>query len=285
MTRLGRGWLLTKESWGIVRGDRTLLVFPVVAGYAGLIVAAIFIGVAVILRSYVASDALMIAVLVVGAYVLAVVSIFCNVALSYCAARSLEGHDSTTSEGFAAARERFRLILGWALVQIMVGALISLVQALIEEAAGGIIARVVGSFANLAWGAASFFVLPIIALEGLGPSDALKRSTEIIRARWGEGVAGSAAIGGLLALLVFLPGAAMIFAGVALRIRPPAIAIALIVIGVVVIVVGVVVQTAITATFRVALYRFATEDKVLGGFEREPLESAFAPRARRLARI
>jgi hypothetical protein len=45
------------------------------------------------------------------------------------------------------------------------------------------------------------------------------------------------------------------------------------------------VQTALSATFRVALYRFATEDKVLGGFKREPMESAFAPRRRRLARI
>jgi hypothetical protein len=285
MSRLGRGWLLTKESWAIVRSDKTLLVFPVVAGYAGLIVAAIFIGLAVILRSYVASDPLMIAVLVIGAYLLAVVSIFCNVALSFCAARSLEGQDSTTGEGFAAARQRLRLVLGWALVQLVVGALISVVEALIAEAVGNTIARLVGSITNLAWGAASFFVLPIIALEGLGPSDALKRSTAIIRDRWGEGVTGSAAIGGLLFLLVFLPGAAMIFAGVALRVSPPALAVALIALGVVVIVVGVVVQTALSATFRVALYRFATEDKVLGGFKREPMESAFAPRRRRLARI
>jgi hypothetical protein len=285
MSRLKRGWLLTKESWAIVRSDKTLLVFPVVAGYAGLIVAAIFIGLGVILRSYIASDPLMIAVLVIGAYLLAVVSIFCNVALSFCAARSLEGHDSTTGEGFAAARQRLRLVLGWALVQVVVGALISVVEALIAEAAGNVIARLVGSITNLAWGAASFFVLPIIALEGLGPSDALKRSTAIVRDRWGEGVTGSAAIGGLLFLLTFLPGAAMIFAGVALRVTPPTLAVALIVIGVVVVVVGVVVQTALSATFRVALYRFATEDKVLGGFEREPMQSAFAPRGRRRARI
>ncbi len=285
MSRLGRGWLLTKESWAIVRNDKTLLVFPVVAGYAGLIVVAIFIGLAVILRSYVANDPLMIAVLVIGAYGLAVVSIFCNVALSFCAARSLEGHDSTTGEGFAAARARLGLVFGWALVQLVVGVLISVVQALLAEAVGNTIARLIGSVTNLAWAAASFFVLPIIALEGLGPSDALKRSTAIIRDRWGEGVTGSAAIGGLLFLLVFLPGAVMIFAGVALRITPPALEVALIVIGVVVIVVGVVVQTALSATFRVALYRFATEDKVLGGFERAPMEAAFAPRKRRRARI
>jgi hypothetical protein len=44
------------------------------------------------------------------------------------------------------------------------------------------------------------------------------------------------------------------------------------------IMVGIVIQTALIATFRVALYRFATEGKVVGGFEREPLESAFGPR-------
>ena len=34
-------------------------------------------------------------------------------------------------------------------------------------------------------------------------------------------------------------------------------------------------QTTIMAVFRVALYRYATDDEVLGGFDREGLESAF----------
>jgi hypothetical protein len=281
MNRMQRGWRLTKQSWAIIRRDRTLLVFPIVAGIAGLIVAAIFVGGGVALRGSTGSEPLMIVAFVIGAYLLAVVSIFCNVALCACAARALEGEDTTVQEGFEAARSRFGVVVGWAGVQLIVGGLTTLLEAALREAGGQILASIVGSLVNLAWGVASFFVIPIIALENLGPKDALKRSLSIVRQRWGEGVTGTAAIGLLLVLFAFLPGAALVAVGIAARNSSSVLAGVLIALGVVTIIVGIVIQTALMSTFKVALYRFATEDKVLGGFEREPLENAFKPRRRR----
>lgn len=57
----------------------------------------------------------------------------------------------------------------------MVGGLISLVEALLREVGGGIIAAIFGGVANFAWAVASFFVVPLIAFEGLSPKDAIKR--------------------------------------------------------------------------------------------------------------
>ena len=54
----------------------------------------------------------------------------------------------------------------------------------------------------------------------------------------------------------------------------------LIVLGAAVFLVGAVVQNTLMAVFKVAVYRFATEDRVLGRFEREQLEAAFRPRGR-----
>jgi hypothetical protein len=156
-----------------------------------------------------------------------------------------------------------------------------IIEAALREGAGQIVAALVGGIANVAWGVASFFVIPIITLENLGPTAALKRSISIIKNRWGEGVAGTAAIGGLLVLFVFLPGVALVALGVVTASKTAALAALLIAAGAVIIIVGVVVQAALMSTFRVALYRFATEDKVLGGFDREPLENAFRPRRRR----
>ena len=65
-------------------------------------------------------------------------------------------------------------------------------------------------------------MIPVIALEGLGPKDALKRSVAIIGQRWGEGVAGSFAIGGLVFLFAFLPGAALVALGIAVAGALPA---------------------------------------------------------------
>jgi Family of unknown function (DUF6159) len=285
MTRIQRGWELTKESWAVVRSDRSLLAFPVLAALSALLVAAIFVGGGVALHSSTDSEPLLIVVLVIGAYVLVAVSIFFNVALSACAARALEGQDTTTAEGFAAARGRFGQIIGWAGVQLVVGALISIIQALLREGAGAIIGAIIGGLASFAWNIATFFVIPAIALEGLGPMDALKRSVAVIRQRWGEGVTGSFAIGGLIFLVAFLPGVALVAGGIALTSSSDALAGILIALGVAIFVVGAVLQAALMAIFKVALFRFATEDKVLGNYDRGQLEAAFVPRSGRAGTI
>jgi Family of unknown function (DUF6159) len=278
MGRMARGWQLTKQSWAIVRADRSLLVFPVIAAVAGLVTAAITFGLGAGLIAASSADWVGIPFFVIGAYLLVALGIFCSVALSACAARALEGHDTTVAEGFAAARARGGAILAWAGVQLVVGALISALQALLREGAGQLISSIVGGLANLAWTVATFFVIPTIALEGLGPRAALKRSTHVIRERWGEGVTGSAAVGGIVFLAGILPGGALIALGIAVSSASSALAVLLIVVGAIVVVVAVLLQTTIMAVFKVALFRFATEDRVLGGFGRTELETAFRPK-------
>ena len=275
MGRIGRGWQLSKESWAIVKADRSLLVFPVVAGIGALIAVAAFGGAGAGLYS--TSEPLAIAIGVIGLYVVIAVSIFCNVALTACAARSLEGADTKAAEGWAAARARSGQILRWAAVQLVVGALISAIQAVLRQGAGQLVASIVGGLANFAWSVATFFVIPVIALDGLGPKAALSRSIDVIRRRWGEGVTGTFAIGGLVFLIAFLPGGLLVALGISLA---DAIGVVLILLGVAVFLVGAVVQNALMAVFKVALYRFATEDRVVGQFERPQLEAAFRPRGR-----
>jgi hypothetical protein len=275
MGRFRRGWQLTKESWSIVRADRSLLVFPVVSGIAAIVFAAAFGGGALALLD--TSTPLAIVLAVIGAYLLTVAAVFCNVALTACAARALDGADTTPAEGFAAARQRMGPIVGWAGLQLVVGALLTGLQAVLREGAGQVVASLVGSLANFAWNVATFFVVPVIALEGLGPKAALQRSIGVIRQRWGEGVTGTFAIGGLVFLFAFLPGAALVAGGIALAGVGGDVLIA---IGVIVFVTGAVVQSALMAVFKVALYRFAAEDRVTGPFERTQLETAFAPRGR-----
>lgn len=95
---------------------------------------------------------------------------------------------------------------------------------------------------------------------------------------------GSFAIGGLIFLLAFLPGLALFAIGVAISSSVPVLAAVLIVLGLAVFVIGAVVQTALMAIFKVALYRFATQDRVLADYTREELETAFRPKRRGLAR-
>jgi Family of unknown function (DUF6159) len=278
MGRIGRGWALTKQSWAVVKADRSLLVFPVVSAVCALVVAAIFFGAGAGLGASTNSVWVAVPFIVVGAYLLIVVAQFCAVALAACATRSLDGADTTFSEGVAAARGRLGIILGWSAVVLVVGAAISALQALLREGAGGLVGALVGGLANFAWSVATFFVIPVIALEGLGPVDAIKRSASVVRERWGEGVVGSATIGGAIFLVGILPGAALIAAGLALTGGSAALGAVVIAVGIVIVVVAALLQATLTAVFRVALYRFATRGDVAGQFSSQQLEGAFRPR-------
>jgi uncharacterized protein DUF6159 len=282
MGRLGRGWHLAQQSWAVVKADRSLVVFPIVSAVAGIVTAVIFFGAGTGLIAGTKTDWLGIVIAVIGVYLIIAIGIFCGVALSACAARALEGHDTAVAEGIAAARQRQSHIFAWAGVSLVVGGLIMFLEALLREAGGQILASIVGALANFAWSVATFFVIPVIAFEDLGPKDAIKRSAHIVRERWGEGVTGSFAIGGIAFLIGILPAGILIAIGIAAAKSSVALGVVLIVLGALVLVVAVLLQATISAVFKVALFRYATEGKVLGGFEQQELESAFVPRRRRL---
>jgi hypothetical protein len=144
MGRIGRGWALVKESWAVVRSDRSLLLFPVVAGICALLVAALFFGVGAGIGTAADSFWAALPFLVVGAYLIMATGQFCAVALAACARESLEGRDTTFREGIAIARGRLGIILSWAAVQLVVGAAITALQALLRETAGTLVSSLVG---------------------------------------------------------------------------------------------------------------------------------------------
>ncbi len=282
MGRYRRGWQLAKHSWAVVKADRSLAVFPVISAIAGAVTAVVFFGAGAGIIAGTHADWVGIVLGVIGVYLLIAIGIFCGVALSACAARALEGHETTVGEGIAAARERQGLIFEWAGVQLVVGGLITLAEAALRQIGGGLVAAIFGAAANLGWAVATFFVIPVIAFEKLGPRDAIKRSSHIVHERWGEGVTGAFAIGAITFLVGILPAAILIAIGVAISGSSPAIGVVLIVLGAVVLVVVALLQVTISTVFRVALFRFATDGTVLAGFEQQELETAFKHKRRRL---
>jgi Family of unknown function (DUF6159) len=147
-------------------------------------------------------------------------------------------------------------------------------------AVGRLIGALVTSIASAAWAIATFFVLPILALEGVGPKEAFNRSARVIRERWGEGLVGAGSIGGLIFLCAMLPAILLGVLGVAVAGTTPAGGVALIALAVVLFVGAAIVSSTLSVIFRVALYRFATEQRVVGGYDAEALAGAFQPKPR-----
>lgn len=280
--RVSRGWALAKTSWAVLRADRSLMLFPIVGMAAGLAAGALLFAPGVALYSQDRSEPVLIGFGVVAAYALTFVALYFNTALAAAAARSLDGQDTSFATGMAAARERTGVIAQWAGLQLTVGLLLGLLQQLGgESGAGRLVAVLLSSVLNLAWQVATFFVIPVIALEGLGPKAAFKRSAHVIRERWGEGIVGSASIGGVLFLIVLVPLAVLVAAGVALVKSQPAAAAGAWAVAALLLGAAMLLGSTLTAVFRVALFRYATEGRAGGGFSEEALAQAFRPKGPR----
>jgi hypothetical protein len=272
MKRIRRGWALTKKSWALLNGHRELVRFPLYGGIATIILGLVFLGpgaFALDQHTY----GIGIPLVVIGIYVLSVVGIYFSVGLAACADLIFRGQDATVGDGIAVANARFTQICGWAALSTAVGLIIGVL-----ENQGGAIGDIAGRLIGMAWSLITFLSVPVIAIEGTGPIETLKRSGALFKQRWGQQITGNLAIGGIVFLLGFLPGVALIVVGVVIWPSAGFPGAVLIVIGGLIICVALLISKALSGIFGVALYRYALEGEVLGGFTQEDLESAVKPK-------
>jgi hypothetical protein len=157
-----------------------------------------------------------------------------------------------------------------------------LVLQVLQNIRGGwLVTKIAGWLLGLVWAAASFFVIPVLAIEGQGATEALRRSARLVKERWGEAATGVSVIGAAF-VVTFVPAAALIGIGVAEWPSPGSkIAIA---IGIAILAVSIALQATTTQLFQLVLYRYATNGTVAAGFTEEDLEHPFSPRRRGLFR-
>jgi hypothetical protein len=268
MKRIKRGWVLTKKSWALLNAHRELVRFPLYGGVATIILGLITLGPGAFFldkHSYGPG----IPLIVIGAYLLTTIGIYFSVGLAACADLIFRGQPGTYSDGVAVANSRLGAICGWAALSTAV----SLTLALIENqsgALGDIAARLIGT----AWSLVTFLSVPVIAIEGTGPVDTLKRSASLFRERWGTQITGNIAIGGAAMLFGFLPGLVLLAIGVVVWPQAGVVGGVLVVLGALIMCVALLISKALSGIFGVALYRYATDGEVVGGFTQEDLESA-----------
>jgi hypothetical protein len=273
MGRMRRGWELTKTSWGVLRSDRSLAVFPVLGGLTALLLAAAF-GLSAWVLFDDDQDVAGVILAVVGIYALTFAGVFFNVALAAAAAQVLDGEDATVASGVAVAKRRLGAIAGWAALVASVNIVIRGLQ----ERAGPIADVLLGGLA-VAWNLVTFLAVPVLTLEGTGPIETLKRSAHIFRERWGEQITGQLSIGGIVVLAAIVPVLVLGLIGYAVGGAGGGVLIA---IAVAVLIVAAIISTALSQIFAVALYRFAVGRGATGAFTQDELASAVRPR--RIAR-
>ncbi len=199
--------------------------------------------------------------LIVGFYLLSVVGFYFSVGLAAAADMIFRGQEATVADGLAVARSRFSQICGWAAVSTAIGVVMGVL-----ENQGGIGGTIAARFVGMAWALVTFLAVPVIAIEGTGALETLKRSASIFRERWGQQITGNLAIGGAVGLLGILPATLMVVAGVMVWASAPFIGALLVIVGAIVLSVALLISKALSGIFGVALYRYATEGEAVGGF-------------------
>jgi uncharacterized protein DUF6159 len=268
MKRIKRGWGLTKKSWALLNSHRELIRFPLYGGIATILVGIITLGPGAYLldqHTYGAAVPL----LIIGIYVLTVIGVYFSVGLAAAASLIFAGKEATVGDGLAVARSRFTQICGWAALSTAISVLMGVL-----ENQGGFLGQIAARLVGLAWALVTFMSVPVIALEGTGPFTTLKRSASIFKAKWGEQITGNIAIGGAVALFGTLPAILLIAAGIVVWPSASFVGALLVVIGAIVLCVALLISKALSGVFGVALYRYAVDGQVVGGFTQEELESA-----------
>ncbi len=278
-TRLSNSWELVKASWAVLRADKELIVFPIVSAIASLIVLATFavplflsgLFEAMFAEDFGAARLVGYATVFLFYLVQYFVILFANTALVGAAMIRLDGGDPTVGDGFRIAWQHVGAVFGYAMISATVGLVLRWL------AQRGAIGRLVSSLIGLAWGLATFLVIPVLVVEDVGPVEGIKRSTRMLRDTWGEQIAGNISIGLVFGLLIFLTVVAGIAATAGLASLTGSIVLIIlnILLFVVVIVFLILISSTLSGIYSAAVYRFAAGKETDVFFSPELVESAF----------
>jgi len=272
--KFSRSWELAKASAAVLRADKELLVFPVLSGLAAMVLMATFVLPIFALRLFEHGMSIPGAILGFLFYFCSYsIAFFFNSALVGAALIRLQGGDPTVADGFAAARSRIGPILGYAAIAATVGMAL---QAMKQK--DNLAVRLIGSGLGVAWTLSTFLVVPVLVAENVGPIDSIKQSVALLKRTWGENAIGNVGLGAVFGLLMF----GTIVVGVALVVASAMVSVQLaIAVGVLVLLAAVllgIIQSALSAIYSAALYRYATVGEAPAGFEGTAIATAFSPK-------
>ena len=277
--RFGRSIELAKASLGVLRSDKELLLFPLIS-FLVIVVVTLTFAVPFMLSGGI-SDAtegkvnILSYVLLFLFYVVSyAVGFFFNTALVGAALIRLDGGDPTVRDGFRIAFSRLPQIVGYAIIAATVGMILRFIS---ERA--GFLGVIVASVIGFAWNVATFLVVPVLAVEGVGPIEAIKRSGGLLRKTWGEQIIGNVGIGLLFGLLMFV---VLIIGGLLIVVAAQAsMALTMAAVVIVMLALGIVglVGSAVAGIYVASLYRYATKGDGGTTFSPEDLSGAFRRRA------
>lgn len=256
-------WTLIVQSFGILRKDKRLVVFPILSALGVIALTVPYFLVLTGVAPWHPSDLhwsgrstyLWLFLWYCG---ISFAMIFFNCALAACAQIRFSGGEPSIADGIQQASHRVGSIFLWPVITSTVGLIIRYIEDRV-----GWIGRIVAAIFGAGWALATYLIVPVLVLEDLDVVDSIRRSATLLKKTWGEQL-----VVGLhfmwMMLLLSIPG---------------------LILGVLAIPVGILyfvalaaVMTAARQIFVVALYRFAVSGEAPDGYSKEALGGYFRRR-------
>lgn len=205
--RLGNGWNIGITSLKVLRANKQLIIFPILSGISLILILGSFFTILLAgagwnIDDVRASDQDAGRYLFLFVYYLInyFVVVFFNMALIHCTHLYFKGEEVSIEAGIKFSISRIGVIFAWS----MFAATIGLVLRILSENLGWI-GKIIIGLIGIVWSIATFFVVPVIAYENLGPVDAFKRSANMMRQKWGERIGAGFSFGllSLVGVLIF----------------------------------------------------------------------------------
>jgi hypothetical protein len=255
---------LVKTSFGILRQDKEMLLFPIMSMIGLAMVTIVFF-----VPTYAAglfdgagggqesTNPLLFIITFIYYVVAYYIMIFANAAVVGAAMMRLRGEDPTFSDAFNIAMSRAGKIFGWAVISATVGMIL---QAMRDNSNG--LSRFVVSIIGAGWNIATFLVVPVLVVENLSPIDAIKRSGSLLKQTWGQQIVGNFGISLVMFLIALIGGVPLFLLTTAAFAVAPVLGILVGIVFALYIFAVMAISSAISGIFTAAVYAYATQTPV-----------------------
>ena len=203
--RLSNGWKISMNSFKILKANKQLIIFPVLSGISLLLLIGSFFTAIYAASGWnfdnlngtspVINYLVMFLFYVVNYFIV----VFFNMALIHCTHLYFKGEEVTVQKGLQFSMSRLGVIFSWAIFAATVGTILRAIQ---ENS--GVLGKIITGIIGIVWSVTTFFVVPVIAYEKLGPIDAFKRSSQLMKQKWGESLGATFSFGIIQLLAMFL---------------------------------------------------------------------------------
>ncbi|MCB0493912.1 MAG: glycerophosphoryl diester phosphodiesterase membrane domain-containing protein [Cyclobacteriaceae bacterium] len=284
MNAFTRSWKITQLTFRVINQDRELIWFALLSFLFSTLFAIAMIVPSVvptIMAEGISQDSLQIfqyIIIFLTYFGLAFIATFFNVCVVYTTKIRFEGGNATFGESMRFAFTKLGLIFQWSLLSATVGLLLKILDNLASRLGKGgqIIASILIGLLGMAWSVISIFVVPVLVYEGLGPIDAVKKSTQVIKKTWGESLIRHFGLG-LIQFLVFVIIIALSF-GLTYVLTNTFDVIGLAIgigVGILLMLLTGLIFSVANTIFNTALYVYANKSLVAEGFDEETVKGAF----------